>query len=120
MWLLQLRRRAIEIDGAKNVENLHRHVVVAACFGESDRTIGHGRDALVVGARQQYRDAYAKGKSRIPRIAAAFETIYQVINEGGRGRIAPLEIGELGTPRRDAKAEALGRAVRRRGLAGGV
>ena len=65
MRLAQLRRCAVEMDGAEHVEDLDQHVVVAACLRERDGAVGLGRDAVVIGAREQDRDANAQRECRV-------------------------------------------------------
>ena len=117
---IQLRRRAIEGHGAEDVQHLDDHVVVATRLSERDGTFGERGDGVIVGTREQDRDADAQRECSVRAIAAFLQKREQPIDDLVGVRIPPLEIRELGAPRLDAKARASTGFRYARGLRGGI
>ncbi len=105
MRLRELRGGAIEAHRAQNVQDLHHHVIIAACFGCADGAIRQRRYRGVVGTGEQNRDAHAQGKRRIGPVSVRFQRGLHAIERFRCDRIAPLEIRELGPPYIDAQRQ---------------
>src|SRR5205823_6290397 len=102
----QLRGGTVEMKSAKNVEDLHHDVVVAALLSIFDGPIGLRCNSCVIGARQEYRDATAQRECRVRPVTALLERLEYAVDDLGPCGVPPLEIRKLGPPRVDAKRQA--------------
>ncbi|MBC8024208.1 MAG: hypothetical protein H7Y14_13870, partial [Burkholderiales bacterium] len=104
--LRKLRGRAVEVEGAEDVEHLNMDVVVTARLREPHRTLGQQGDRGVLSPREEDGDADAQRERRVGRIATPLERVDEGFEDLFGGRVAALEVGELRPPRRHVQREA--------------
>ena len=78
---LELRRRPIEVDGARDVQHLDEHEVVAARLCGAKRPLAQGCRGVVLGAREQDRDADAQCECEVAPCLVSLELGNESIEE---------------------------------------